>query len=614
MKQRLTPDYDLKNAISESRLKGLWQLMSGFHITYGVAALSLAIAALAKTGTYMLLRLFTDEILVNSIDIELTNDLIQKLLFIALGFILLAIIEGTFTFTSGRLAARTGEGVALRLRDYLFDHVQRLSFTYQDHTKTGDLVQRSSSDVDAIRRFYSDQAIGVSRIIVIFTVNFFAIMRLNIILAFASIVAIPLVIIISILFFRRVSKAYEAYQEQDAILSTTLQENLSGVRVVKAFARQDYEIDKFDRDNQEKFKRGRRLLLMHSGFWPVSDILCGAQMLAGFTVAAIMAINGQITIGTYIAYAGLVIWLIWPMRNLGRLIVQASTGLVSYKRVIDVIKENREPLTEGLQIPSNQLRGEIEFNQVGFQYEEGITVLEDISFHCTPGEIVALVGTTGSGKTSLVNLLPRFYEYTMGSIKLDGVELNHYARHFLRSEIGIVEQEPFLFSRSIKENISYGARGDVTEDELISAAKAAAIHDVVMTFPDGYNTLIGEKGVTLSGGQKQRVAIARTLLKNPRILILDDATSSVDTETEADIRAALGKLMEGRTSFIIAHRIQSVMMADLVLVLEGGRIVQRGTHHELLDQVGIYRRIYDVQTRIEAELEQEIAKADMLTV
>lgn len=614
MKQRLTPDYDLKNAISESRLKGLWQLMSGFHITYGVAALSLAIAALAKTGTYMLLRLFTDEILVNSIDIELTNDLIQKLLFIALGFILLAIIEGTFTFTSGRLAARTGEGVALRLRDYLFDHVQRLSFTYQDHTKTGDLVQRSSSDVDAIRRFYSDQAIGVSRIIVIFTVNFFAIMRLNIILAFASIVAIPLVIIISILFFRRVSKAYEAYQEQDAILSTTLQENLSGVRVVKAFARQDYEIDKFDRDNQEKFKRGRRLLLMHSGFWPVSDILCGAQMLAGFTVAAIMAINGQITIGTYIAYAGLVIWLIWPMRNLGRLIVQASTGLVSYKRVIDVIKENREPLTEGLQIPSNQLRGEIEFNQVGFQYEEGITVLEDISFHCTPGEIVALVGTTGSGKTSLVNLLPRFYEYTMGSIKLDGVELNHYARHFLRSEIGIVEQEPFLFSRSIKENISYGAKGDVTEDELISAAKAAAIHDVVMTFPDGYNTLIGEKGVTLSGGQKQRVAIARTLLKNPRILILDDATSSVDTETEADIRAALGKLMEGRTSFIIAHRIQSVMMADLVLVLEGGRIVQRGTHHELLDQVGIYRRIYDVQTRIEAELEQEIAKADMLTV
>ena len=298
----------------------------------------------------MLLRFFTDSILMNSIDTGVTNELIRQLILIAIGFILLAVFEGVFTFTSGRLAARTGEGVALRLRDYLFDHIQRLSFTYQDQSKTGDLVQRSSSDVDAIRRFYSDQAIGVSRILMIFTVNFIAIMRLNVVLALASVVAIPLVIIISILFFRRVSKAYEAYQEQDAILSTTLQENLSGVRVVKAFARQGYEKDKFEVDNQEKFSRGRRLLLMHSGYWPVSDIIGGMQMLAGLTIAAIMAINGQITVGTYIAYAGLVVWLIWPMRNLGRLIVQASTGLVSYKRVIDVIKESREPLTEGLQL------------------------------------------------------------------------------------------------------------------------------------------------------------------------------------------------------------------------------------------------------------------------
>jgi len=550
----------------------------------------------------------------NSIDTGVTNELIRQLILIAIGFILLAVFEGVFTFTSGRLAARTGEGVALRLRDYLFDHIQRLSFTYQDQSKTGDLVQRSSSDVDAIRRFYSDQAIGVSRILMIFTVNFIAIMRLNVLLALASVVAIPLVIIISILFFRRVSKAYEAYQEQDAILSTTLQENLSGVRVVKAFARQGYEKDKFEVDNQEKFSRGRRLLLMHSGYWPVSDIIGGLQMLAGLTIAAIMAINGQITVGTYIAYAGLVVWLIWPMRNLGRLIVQASTGLVSYKRVIDVIKESREPLTEGLQLPSDQLRGEIVFEDVDFQYEENVPILEGINFRCEPGQIVALVGPTGSGKTSLVNLLPRFYEYTNGSIKLDGVELNQYARHFLRREIGIVEQEPFLFSRTIRENISYGAGREISDDELIQAAQIAAIHDVIKTFPDGYNTLIGEKGVTLSGGQKQRVAIARTLLKNPRILILDDATSSVDTETEADIRSALGKLMEGRTSFIIAHRIQSVMVADIVLVIDGGRIVQRGTHDELLAQEGIYRRIYDVQTRIEAELEQEIANADKVAV
>ncbi|MGD9093519.1 MAG: ABC transporter transmembrane domain-containing protein, partial [Anaerolineales bacterium] len=484
--QRYAPDYDLKEAVADNRLKGLWRLMSGFHTIYLIAAFSLGLAALSKTGTYLLLRFFTDEILVNSLDSELTNDTIRLLILIALGFILLAVFEGAFTFTSGRLAAGTGEGVALRLRDYLFDHIQRLSFTYQDHTKTGDLVQRSSSDVDAIRRFYSDQAIGVSRIIMIFTVNFFAIMRLNVTLAFASVVAIPLVVITSILFFRKVSKAYEAYQEQDAVLSTTLQENLTGVRVVKAFARQDYEKDKFDKDNQEKFSRGRRLLLMHSGFWPISDIICGGQMLAGFTIAAIMAINGQISVGTYIAYAGLVIWLIWPMRNLGRLIVQASTGLVSYGRVLDIIKEDREPLTDGLQPTSNELRGEIIFEDVCFQYEEHIPVLDSISFQCQPGQVVALVGPTGSGKTSLVNLLPRFYEYTSGSIKLDGIELNQYARQFLRSEIGIVEQEPFLFSRTIRENIAYGAGSDISDQEIVSAAQAAAIHDVIMTFPDGY--------------------------------------------------------------------------------------------------------------------------------
>jgi ATP-binding cassette subfamily B protein len=614
LNQRYAPNYDLKKSISANRLKGLWRLMSGFHGIYVVAAISLGIAALSKTGTYMLLRFFTDEILINQINVELSNDTIRRLILIALGFVLLAVIEGTFTFASGRLAARTGEGVALRLRDYLFDHIQRLSFTYHDHTNTGDLVQRSSSDVDAIRRFYSDQAIGLSRIIMIFTVNFLAIMRLNVTLALASVVAIPLVVITSILFFRKISKAYEAYQEQDAVLSTTLQENLTGVRVVKAFARQDYEKAKFDGDNKEKFSRGRKLLLMHSGFWPVSDIICGGQMLAGFTIAAIMAINNQITVGTYLAYVGLVIWLIWPMRNLGRLIVQASTGLVSYGRVMDIIKEDREQLTKGLQPPSDELRGEIVFKGVDFQYGEDIPILEDISFRCEPGQIIALVGPTGSGKTSLVNLLPRFYEYTNGSIKLDGVELNQYARQFLRREIGIVEQEPFLFSRTIKENISYGAGDNISDDNIEAVAQAAAIHDVIMSFPDGYDTLIGEKGVTLSGGQKQRVAIARTLLKDPRILILDDATSSVDTETEAEIRTALGKLMKGRTSFIIAHRIQSVMFADIVLVLEGGRIVQRGTHDELLSQEGIYRRIYNVQTRIEAELEQEIAKADMLAV
>jgi ATP-binding cassette subfamily B protein len=436
-------------------------------------------------------------------------------------------------------------------------------------------------------------------------------MMLNWKLTLYSVIVVPITVALSFFFFKRVSKAYEKYQEQDAVLSSTLQENLTGVRVVKAFSRQTYEIDKFETENWEKFIRGRRLLLMHSSYWPVSDILTGAQMLTGFSIGALMAINGEISVGNYLTYAGLLIWIIWPIRNMGRLIVQMSTGLVSFRRVTDVIKEEREPLEVGDYIPVDGIEGDIIFKDVGFAYDDApdIPVLKNIYFQCRPGKVIALLGPTGSGKTTLANLLPRFYNYTEGSITLDGVELKRYPRKYLRSQIGNVEQEPFLFSRTIKENIVYGTLKKVTDDEIEEAAQAAAIHDSIITFQDGYNTLVGEKGVTLSGGQKQRVAIARTIIKNPKILILDDATSSVDVETEADIRGALENLMEDRTTFIIAHRIQSVMKADLIVVLDKGRIVQMGTHSELLAQGGIYCQIFDIQTRIEEELEKEIAGA-----
>jgi ATP-binding cassette subfamily B protein len=591
---------DLKQTLSDNRLRGLWRMMAGFRLTYLGATISLGLAALARTATFLLLRHFIDNVLGH-------EALSSTLPLIALGFLGLALLQGAFTFLSGRFAAQTAEGVVLRLRNYLFDHIQRLSFTYHDRTQTGELIQRSTSDVEALRRFFADQAIGVGRIVLLFGVNLVALLSLHFQLALLSIVVVPFLVVMSFFFFRRVSKAYEAYQQQDAVLSTTLQENLTGVRVVKAFARQAYERDKFERDNWEKFLRGRRLLAMHSLFWPVSDILCSFQMLGGFFAAALMAINGIISVGTYLAYVGMVIWIIWPMRNLGRLIVQTSTGLVSYGRVVEVIKEEREPLTEGSYRPSDSVRGEVVFRNVGFEYDADVPVLKEISLHCRPGQAVALLGSTGSGKTTLVHLLPRFYEYTSGSLTLDGVELKAYPRHILRQQIGIVEQEPFLFSRTIRENITYGVGRDVSDAEVEAAARAAAIHDGIMTFPDGYDTLVGEKGVTLSGGQKQRVAIARTLLKDPCILILDDSTSAVDTETEAEIRAALERLMQGRTTFIIAHRIQSVMNADLILVLDGGRIVQQGTHEELMAQEGIYRRIYDMQARIEVELEKEMA-------
>ncbi len=604
------PIFDVQTALRDNRLQGLWRLMTGFRLAYLGAALSLGIAATSKTGTYLLLRYFSDQVLSRLTGNSLPAEALARLPWIAAGFVGLALFEGSFTYLSGRLSAYTAEGVAMRLRNYLFDHIQRLTFTYHDKTQTGDLIQRSTSDVDAMRRFYADQAIGVGRVILLFVINFTALVTLNLKLALLSILVVPVIVITSLFFFRKVTKAYEAYQEQDAVISTILQENLAGVRVVKAFARQDFEKDKFEKGNWEKYLRGRRLLIMHSAFWPLSDILCGAQMLGGFTAAAVMAINGEITVGTYVAYAGLVVWLIWPMRNLGRLIVQTSTGLVSYGRVMEIVRQQREPLTDGNHRPTEELRGQVVFHHLDFAYQGENLSLYDISFEVEPGQVVALLGSTGSGKTSLVNLLPRFYDYTGGTIKLDGVELKRYSRKYLRGKIGIVEQEPFLFSRSIRENITYGAGRTVTQEEIEHAARAAAIHDVILKFPDGYSTLIGEKGVTLSGGQKQRVAIARTILKNPRILILDNSTSSVDTETEAEIRGALNRLMENRTTFIIAHRIQTVMNANLILVLDKGRIVQRGRHEDLLSEGGIYRQIFDIQTRIEAELEKEINFVD----
>ena len=602
--------FDFRNAIDKNHLRGLWKMMVDYRLPYAGATACLAVSALAQTFMYLLLRYFADDVLANGKYIG--NSLTQTFLWIGVGFVGLAVVQGGFSFLSGRLAAYTAEGITRRVRDFLFDHIQRLSFSYHATTPTGDLIERVTSDVDAVRRFFSEQGIGIGRIILLFVINFIAILRLNVKLGLLSVIAIPFMLLVSIWFFKRVTKAFENYQSQEAVLSTTLQENLTGVRVVKAFGRQEYEKGKFEKDNWTKYMKGKFLLLMHSLFWPLSDIVLGLQMLFGFVYAATMAINGEITVGMYIAYVGLVVWLIWPIRNLGRIIVNASSGMVSYGRLMEVVKQAREPLFDGKYQPDGPARGDIAFENVSFVYSDGKDhVLRNVSFHVRPGQAVALLGSTGSGKSSLVNLLPRFHEYTGGRILLDGVELKDYSRAYLRRQIGIVEQEPFLFSRSIRENITYGVGRDVSQEEVERAAKAAAIHDVILSFPDGYNTLVGEKGVTLSGGQKQRVTIARTLLKNPRILILDDSTSSVDTETEAEIREALNELMENRTTFIIAHRIQSVMIADLILVLDKGEVIQMGTHEELISQMdGMYRRIYDIQTRIDEELEMEISRVN----
>jgi ABC-type multidrug transport system fused ATPase/permease subunit len=691
---------DLADIVQGSRIQGLWRLLRGLRIFYFAAGLGLGLATAARTASFFLIRYFVDTYLVDS-------SAAVPLWLIVSGFIGLALIQGSFGFLSGSLAAHAAHSVALRLRNFLLDHIQRLPYAYHDEVQTGELVQRVTSDVDAIRRFFASHALESSRILFLFVINFTVILLLNWQLALLSVVIIPFILLISVYFFRRVSKAYEDYQQQEAVLTTTLQENLSGVRVVKAFARQDFEEEKFEKANISKYNKGKRLLLMHSLYWPISDTLCGIQMLAGFAAGALLTINGTLTVGDYLAYAGMLLLIIWPMRNLGRLVVDMSQGMVSFERISEIIREPREVMTDKDFVAPAYLQGDVLFNQVAFTYgtpaplsnlpaiaaeippvsgstakssqskpsngagdghveahnahsettvaqaaqhglgsaepstDAGIpklpatphatrkgvmshrnsnndgkeqarhqtVALQDITFHIQPGKKVALMGAAGAGKSTLVNLLPRFYDYTGGQILLDGRELKSYPREYLRQQVGIVEQEPFLFSRTVRDNITYSVGREVSQAELEDAAKAAAIHDVIMRkLPQGYDTLIGERGTTLSGGQKQRVAIARTLLKDPRILILDDSTSAVDTETEALIRQALERLMEGRTTFIIAHRIQSVMAADLILVLERGRIIQSGAHDELLQQEGMYRHIFTAQTRIEDELNKELVR------
>src|SRR5258708_519942 len=339
--------FDLKSAVSDNQLIGLWRTMTGYRRTYLGAALTLGVAAVSRTATFLLLRYFIDNVVGNG-----RVDILPP---IALAFLVLAAFEGAFSFVSGKMAALTAEGLAVRLRNYLFDHVQHLSFTYHDQNQTGDLVQRSTSDIDAVRRFFLDQAIGLGRIVLLFVINFIAVLALNWRLALMSVVVVPVIVWLSTFFFKRISKAYEAFQEQDAVLSTILQENLTGVRVVKAFARQKYERDKFQEQNWIRLRLGNTQLRMHSVFWPLADSICGFQMIAGYFIAATMVLNGQLSLGTYLAYVGLLTWLIWPMRNLGRLILQMSTGLVSFGRLIEVIKDDRNPLMHTNNQPSCHL-------------------------------------------------------------------------------------------------------------------------------------------------------------------------------------------------------------------------------------------------------------------
>ncbi|MBT3273000.1 MAG: ABC transporter ATP-binding protein, partial [Spirochaetales bacterium] len=583
------------NTLPENPMRGIWILLSGYKGTFFFAIACLGIAVAGETGGMLLLRYFIDTVIVGGRwDISLA--------LLAGSFLAIALIRGILSFYSGKASAHASEMVTRSIRDRLFDHIQRLSFAYHDKTKTGELIQRATSDVDSLRRFYSEQTKGFARIGFLFAINFSAIAVLNWRLSLISIAVVPLIIWSSWFFYKRIHDAYESYQEQDGKLSSVLQENLSGVRIVRAFARRKFEEQKFEQENKEKFDRGIRFMKSHASYWPVSETIGGLQLLGGIIAAGIMVSRGNLTIGTFVAYVGMAKGIIWPLQQLGRLIAQISTTTVSYKRLTTILNEAQEDTTVGFDEGKGRLIGNIIFKAVKFEYEKDIPVLHNVDLACKAGERIALLGEPGSGKTTLVNLLPRFYDHHSGEIEIDGKPIQEYSRHYLRRNIGIVEQEPFLFSTDIRNNITYGVERKVSQIEVEQAAEAAAIHESIASFPQGYATIVGEKGVTLSGGQKQRIAIARTLLKDPAILILDDSTSAVDAGTEESIRSALNELMKDRTTFIIAHRVQSLMTADQIVVFKEGDIIQQGTHEELIQKHGFYAKVFEMQTRIETEL------------
>ena len=589
----------------EKRMQGLWELSRGYRRRYFLAILFGGFAALANTGIYALIGRFIDDVLINSLS--------TRTPFYVLGVVGLALAQLLFAATSGRWAAYVSEKIVRQLRNYLYDHLQHLTFSYHDRTASGELLQRVTSDVDTLRRLYAEQGVGIGRLVLRFLANFGAILLINVWLGLSAMIVLPFIVAISIWFFRSLGKRYGEFQQDEAALTNRLQENLAGVRVVRAFARQEFERERFAIANTKLRESGKKLTGAHSFFWPSTDFVCGSQILLVYLVGAQMLQQGVITTGEFIAVAGLIGQAIWPIREMGRMIADISEGLVSYGRVASILVVEREKLEAGDYRPTTRLRGEITFENLSFTYEgTDKEVLHDISFTVQAGQTVALLGSTGAGKTTLVNLLARFYPYQIGRILLDGIELSRYTPRYLREQVGFVMQEPFLFAETVRDNITYSVHRPIPDQEIEIAARAAAIHESITGFTHGYNTFIGERGVTLSGGQKQRMTLARTILQNPSILVMDDATSAVDTETEAEIRTAMKELAATRTTFLIAHRIQSVMDADLILVLDKGRIVERGTHEQLLQAGGLYRRIYDVQAEIEEALSAELGQGSLL--
>lgn len=591
----------------------VWKLMYGLRTMYLMALASIALATFFQFMIPLVIRVTIDSILGGK-PIELPLGLgeriesivsvpllVRNLWLASIALVILTLLANLFTYLRGRWSRTSAEEFSRRIRDVLYDHIQKLPFAWHSRVQTGDIVQRCTSDVDTVRRFFGMQLVQVGRGIIMISLVTPIMFSLNREMAFVSLIVVPIIIAYSFFFYRKIREVFKETDEEEGYLTTVLEESMSGIRVVKAFARQEYEIERFNSTADSFRSKSYRLIVVLAWYWSLSDMLCMLQIAAVLIFGTHLAIAGTITLGTLVVFMTYIGSMLWPIREMGRVLTDLGRAIVSLGRIKEILDTAEEDLSGIVSLtPKRRLQGRIEFRGLSFGYDEQHDVLKNINLTIEQGETVAIIGATGAGKSSLVHLIPRLFDYQKGSLLIDGKELRDYQRQQIRRQIGIVLQEPFLYSRTIRENIGI-ALPETNMEMIRQVAKEAALDETIMEFEKGYDTIVGEKGITLSGGQRQRTAIARALILDPPILILDDSLSAVDSETEKIIQAHLKRRKGRATTIIITHRFTSLSIADRIIVMEHGEIVQCGTHKELIVQDGHYRDIWTIQHQLEQE-------------
>ncbi len=572
----------------------LWRALGYLRPYWRLTAVGY-ITLLAVTG----LTLTIPQLIRRAVDQGIRGQDTRTLAAMVLAVLGLALLRGLLNFAQGRATEVASQGVAYDLRNALYRKLSALSFSYHDRAQVGQLLSRAIQDVDRIRFVTGRAFLRLAEGLVLFIGTTIVLLAMNPLLAVLALGTMPLLAQRASYVSRRLRPLSLAVQQQLAVLTTRLEQNLRGARIVKAFAQEEAEIARFERENTRWFQLSVAAARLQALNTPLLDLIANLGTVFIIWYGGTLVVRGSLTLGELVAFSTYLGQLFIPVRRLGLILPALAMAAAAGERVFEILDAQSEVTDAPDAIPLPPVRGHVRFEHVSFSYFGRHKVLDDVSFEALPGQVVALLGPTGSGKSTIINLIPRFYDPTSGRITVDDYDIRRVKLSTLRNQVGIVLQETALFATTIRENIAFGWP-DASEEEIIAAAQAAQAHDFIMALPQGYDTYVGERGVTLSGGQKQRVAIARALLRDPRILILDDATASVDTETEQLIQQALARLMVGRTSFVIAQRLSTVRRADLILVLERGRIAASGTHAELLRTSELYAQIYHRQLKPQA--------------